>query len=78
MSRLYWLLLTLAFTAGGTLGYIYMESVCPTKQEMTLTRIENRELRKFINTRCGTHPNSACNEKRRPVEGPILIPKVIN
>jgi len=78
MSRLYWLLLTLAFTVGGTLGYVYMEATCPTKPEMARTRIENRELRKFINTRCGKYPGAACNEKGCPMETPERIPKVIH
>ena len=78
MSRLYLLLLTLTFTIGGTLGYAYMEATCPTKQEVASTRIENRELRKFINTRCGKYPGAACNERGCPWDKPQRIPKEIN
>jgi hypothetical protein len=78
MSRVYWLLLMLTFTTGGSLGYAYMEATCPTKQEMDSTRIENRELRKFINSRCGKHPGAACNEKGCPLDKPQRIPKEIN
>jgi len=78
MNRPYWLLLTLAFIIGGSLGYVYMEATCPTKNEMAQTRIENRELRKFINTRCGKYPGAACNEKGCPMETPERIPKVIH
>jgi len=78
MSRLYWLLLTLAFTVGGTLGYVYMEATCPTKPEMARTRIENRELRKFINTRCGKYPAAACNVRGCLAEPPEKISKEIH
>ena len=78
MSRLHWLLLVLTFTVGGVLGFAYMESICPTEEEMTVTRIENRELRKFINTRCGKYPGAACNEKGCPLETPQRIPKRFN
>ena len=63
MNKTLWFLLILSFVAGIILGYGYMSTICPTLEEAKLMRIENREMRKFINARCGTiSPKTECTK----------------
>jgi len=73
MNKMLWFLLALSFTSGTLIGYAYMESICPEAHEVTLTRLENQELRKFINSRCGSQAGQVCTDPSCSLSIPMLL-----
>ena len=60
MSKTYRFLLTISFITGTIIGYGYMAIRCPDLETTATMKLENRELRKFINARCAGELRHTC------------------